>query len=89
MRVARLTIKHFRGFDAIEVVPRGHVLLVGEPRGGRTDMLTALGLALAVDGPRNIGEFDFHKRDLTAPMEIEVVLADLDPDLVQRHASGR
>lgn len=84
MRVARLTIKHFRGFDAIEVAPKGHVLLVGEPRAGRTDMLTALGLALAVDGPRNVGEFDFHQRDLTAPIEIEVVLADLSPDLVQR-----
>jgi hypothetical protein len=34
MRVLRLEIRHFRGFAHAVVLPRGHVLVVGEPRAG-------------------------------------------------------
>jgi hypothetical protein len=32
-----------RSTELVEVIPRHHVLLVGEPRGGRSDLLAALG----------------------------------------------
>jgi putative ATP-dependent endonuclease of the OLD family len=84
LKIVRVTAKNFRGYRDVEVVPRGNVLLVGEPRAGRTDLLEAIGLALAVDPPRALAEFDFHERNLDAPIEIEVVLAELSGELVQR-----
>jgi hypothetical protein len=42
MRVARLEIERFRGFEAFELLPRENVLVVGEPRAGRSDLIAAL-----------------------------------------------
>ncbi len=42
MRVARLEIERFRGFEAFELLPRDNVLAVGEPRAGRSDLIAAL-----------------------------------------------
>ncbi|WP_067067545.1 ATP-dependent nuclease [Carbonactinospora thermoautotrophica] len=77
MRVLRCVIEHFRGFDQVEVVPRGHVLLVGEPRAGRTDLLTALARVLNFDASRVLEEFDFHGGDTSRDIHIEVTLGDL------------
>lgn len=42
MRVARLEINQFRGFESFVLIPRANVLVVGEPRAGRSDLIAAL-----------------------------------------------
>jgi putative ATP-dependent endonuclease of the OLD family len=83
VRILRCSIRNFRGFDEVEVVPRGHVLLVGEPRSGRSDLLAALGKVFEVDLTR-LDERDFYRCDLDGDIEIEVTLGDLGSDLQQR-----
>src|SRR5512132_3092664 len=85
MRVLRLEIRHFRGFKQATVLPRGHALVVGEPRAGRSDLLAALNRILDPDATKaTLEEWDFHAGDLTRDIEIEVVLGELGPDLTQR-----
>ena len=84
MRIARVRISGFRGYREVAVVPRAHVLLVGEPRSGRTDLLSAIALVLDSENPRAITEFDFHQQDTTGSIDIEVTLVDLDPRIQQR-----
>jgi hypothetical protein len=85
MQVLRLEIQHFRGFAQATVFPRGHALVVGEPRAGRSDLLAALTRVLDPDATKAaLEEWDFHAHDLTRDIEIEVVLGELGPDLTQR-----
>lgn len=42
MRIARVEITRFRGFESLVLVPRTHVVAVGEPRAGRSDLIAAL-----------------------------------------------
>jgi hypothetical protein len=51
MRIARVEITRFRGFESFELVPRQHVVIVGEPRAGRSDIIAALRRVLE---PRSI-----------------------------------
>ena len=83
VRILRCSVHNFRGFDNVEVLPRDHVLLVGEPRSGRSDLLAALSKVFEVDLTK-LDERDFHAGDLTADIEIEVTLGDLSQDLQQR-----
>lgn len=83
MRILRCSIRHYRGFDELEIVPRGHVLLVGAPRSGRSDVLNALSKVFELEQTR-LEERDFHKGDLSRDIEIEVTLGDLSVDLAQR-----
>ncbi len=84
MKIARVRIDGFRGFDHFEVRPAGHVLLVGEPRAGRSSLLSALALVLDSEPPRAVGEHDFFELDTTRSIEIEVALLDLSATLRQR-----
>ena len=84
MRIARVRIKGFRGYREVEVLPATHVLLVGEPRSGRTDLLSAISLVLDSNNPRTITEFDFHQQDTSGLIDIEVTLVNLDPLIQQR-----
>ncbi len=84
MRVLRCVVEHFRGFDRVEVVPGRHVLLVGEPRAGRSDLLTALGRTLNFDASRVLEEFDFHRGDTSQDIQIEVTLGDLGSALQEQ-----
>lgn len=83
MKLRRVQISQFRGFDSFELVPRGHVLAVGEPRAGRSDLLAAISKVFEIDATR-VSEIDFHDQDLTQPIEVEVVVGDLGPDLTQQ-----
>jgi len=42
MRVSRLLATNFRGWAELDLVAKGDVLAVGEPRAGRTDLVVAL-----------------------------------------------
>jgi hypothetical protein len=83
VRVLRCTVGNFRGFERTEIVPREHVVLVGEPRAGRSDLLAALGKVFEVDASR-MDEFDFHNSDLSKNVEIEVIAGELGGTLEQR-----
>ncbi len=79
VRVHRLEVRRFRGFKAATIVPAGHVLLVGEPGAGRSDIIEALDRVLSPDSTRwrLPSEFDFYGRDTRQRAEIEVVLGAL------------
>lgn len=83
VRILHCSIQNFRGFDHVEIMPRGHVLLVGEPRSGRSDLLAALSKVFEIDLTR-LDERDFHRGDLTADIGIEVALGDLSEALQQQ-----
>lgn len=42
MRISRLRLHDFRGWPELDLRPHGHVLLVGVPRAGRSDIIAAL-----------------------------------------------
>lgn len=42
MRITRLRASNFRGWAELDLRPSSHVLVVGEPRAGRTDLVSAL-----------------------------------------------
>jgi putative ATP-dependent endonuclease of OLD family len=84
LNILRLAMVNWRGFERTVLEPRGHVLLVGEPRAGRTAVLTALHRVLDPEATRVVEEFDFFATDLSQDILIEVVLGGLDADLQQR-----
>jgi putative ATP-dependent endonuclease of the OLD family len=51
MRIARLQITGFRGFESFVLFTHEHVVVVGEPRAGRSDLVAALRRVLE---PRNV-----------------------------------
>lgn len=85
MRVARIRIQRFRGFKHAEFHFPGSVVLAGEPRAGRSDVVEALRRVL---DPRSttsrVNSLDLHRPlDPSSPelTEVEVTLLDLDADL--------
>ncbi|MEU3642922.1 hypothetical protein AB0E59_06005 [Lentzea sp. NPDC034063] len=95
MRVTRLVISGFRGWDNLDLRPVGHVLLAGVPRAGRSDVIAALVRVLDPDTARSPSVADL-RQHVEAPVpgesqvttraevaEIEVTLSDLDPDAQQ------
>ena len=85
MRVRYLRIANFRGFERLELKPKEHIFLVGQPGAGRSDLVEALWRVLSADSTRFplTEDLDFYKRDLTRRIEVEVVLGDLGPNLEQ------
>jgi hypothetical protein len=53
VRVTRLLINGFRGWERLDLRPGNHVLLAGVPRAGRTDIITALARVLDPDTARS------------------------------------
>lgn len=85
MKVRSLRIANFRGFERVEMRPRDHVFLVGQPGAGRSDLVEALWRVLSPESARFplSEDLDFFNRDLTRRIEIEVVLGELGPNLEQ------
>jgi putative ATP-dependent endonuclease of OLD family len=83
IRYARIT--HFRGFNQLELRPRDNVFVVGQPGAGRSDLVEALWRVLSSDSTRFplSEDLDFHKRDLSKRIEVEVVLGELGPEIEQ------
>ncbi|MFE7528052.1 hypothetical protein ACFU7Y_20390 [Kitasatospora sp. NPDC057542] len=67
MRVTRLLIEGFRGWEHLDVRPREHVLLAAVPRAGRTDLLAALARALDPNSSRGAALSDLHQKWVTDP----------------------
>jgi putative ATP-dependent endonuclease of the OLD family len=85
VRVYRLELHRFRGFDATTIVPVNHVLLSGEPGAGRSNIIEALDRVLSPESTRGRlpTEFDFYRRDTSQRAEVEVVLGALGNELEQ------
>src|SRR3954451_19484546 len=85
MRVLGADYCRFRGFEQLQIEPRGHVLLLGEPRAGRSDALQGLSRVLGWGGQRieEPDEADFHMCDTSARAEVEVVLGEVGPEIEQ------
>ena len=82
MYIKELHIRHFRGFTDLTVRPKGHVVIMGEPSAGRSNLLDGLGRVLDADASRTrvTTELDFHNRDTSQPIQISVTLAELGPE---------
>ena len=78
MRILRLHVRRFRGFDDLTITPQKHLVLMGEPGAGRSDLVEGLRRVLAPDSTRfPLSEpTDFHVNDLTTRAEIEAYLGD-------------
>ena len=94
MLITRVRVTNFRGWVDLDLRPRGHALIIGEPRAGRSDLVAALTRVLDPRSTRmhpTIG--DIHQEMssgsvVTAPYaEIEVTLAQLPAD-VELEADG-
>jgi hypothetical protein len=86
MRVRQLRLVNFRGFKDTLIVPRGHVLLVGEPRAGRSDVIEALRRIFNPDSTRFplTEPLDFHASNVDQRAGAIVVVGDLGQNLEQR-----
>src|SRR6266568_4476373 len=86
MYVKVLRIQRFRGFRDLTIKPKGHVVVMGPPSSGRSDLMEALVRVLDPEASRTrtTTEIDFFNKQTSQPIQIEVTLADLGPDLEQR-----
>ena len=85
MHVKELHIRNFRGFSDLTVKPKGHVVVMGEPSAGRSDLIEALGRVLDANSSRTrvTTELDFHLSDTSQPIEITLTLGDLGDSVIQ------
>ena len=69
----------------MRVKPKGHVVIMGEPAAGRSDLIEAMARVLDSDSSRTriTTELDFHNQDTSLPIQISITVADLGPDLEQ------
>src|SRR5712691_694614 len=86
MLVRQLEIRRFRGFEALKLLALNHVVLIGEPRAGRSDVIEGLRRVLSPDSTRSSlsDDIDLYQRDRSFRAEVEVVLGDLGPVLTQQ-----
>ena len=85
MHVKELHIQHFRGFSYLVLKPQDHVVVMGEPGAGRSDLIEALGRVLETTASRtrSTTELDFYNKDTSKPIQITLTLGRLDEDIKQ------
>ncbi|MEX2159142.1 MAG: hypothetical protein WEB04_07045 [Dehalococcoidia bacterium] len=84
MQIVQLIARNFRSFEELTLRPAGHVVLLGPPGMGRSNLIEALSRVLDPDMlRRSVGELDFHARRTDQPISIELVLGHLGPQLEQ------
>lgn len=85
MRIARVRLQRFRGYDGAEFRFDGSVVIAGEPRAGRTDLVEALRRVLDPHGTTSrVNPLDIFRPlpDDEQPLtEVEVTLLDLGTEL--------
>ena len=85
MQVKELHIRRFRGFSDLLIRPKGHVVVMGEPGAGRSDLIEALARVLDADASRTriTTELDFWNRNTSEPIQITLTLGELGDDFEQ------
>lgn len=88
MKVTRVRIQDFRGYESADIFASGHVVIAGEPRGGRTDLVTALRRVLDPKSTASrVDPLDIRRNSDVqqgGPLtEVEVTLTDLGIELEQ------
>ena len=91
MRVARVRLHLFRGYTEQVILPAGHAVVVGEPRAGRSDLITGLRRVLDPRSWSRTPDLSDIHRPAPDPGEdaadgetvVEVTLARLGGDLEQ------
>jgi putative ATP-dependent endonuclease of OLD family len=91
VRLAKLSIKNFRNFEAIDIALSGNVVLLGENRVGKSNLLFAIRLVLdptLADAARQLKLSDFWDGcDLAQEPQIEVHLDFAEFDNDDAHAA--
>ena len=79
LHVKELFIQSFRGFSELTVRPKGHLVVMGEPGAGRSDLIEALGRVLnaTTARTRETTEVDFYGRDIKKPIHITLTIGGL------------
>jgi putative ATP-dependent endonuclease of the OLD family len=63
MRIARVRLQRFRGFQSADLILSGHTIIAGEPRSGRSDIVEALKRVLDPRSTRSrVNPLDIHRR---------------------------
>src|SRR6266851_2779592 len=85
MLIHRVHLRNFRGFADLIVMPHTHVVLMGEPGAGRSDLVEGLRRVMSVDSTRLplTEPTDFYGGDLTSRAEVEITIGGLEPDQEQ------
>jgi len=92
MRIARITIKNFRGIAEAKVNFQGHTVIIGDNNSGKSSLLEAIDLVLGPDRLSRaapIDEHDFYasryldSEENPVPIEIEVIVVDLSPEQIR------
>ena len=85
MQVHRLDIRRFRGFELATIEPAGHVLLTGEPRTGRSNVIEGLDRVLSPESTRRTCRPSLISTSGTrvSRAEVEAVLGTLGEEVEQ------
>lgn len=87
MRLSKLSIKNFRNFQAVDIALSDNVVLIGQNRAGKSNLLFAIQLVLdptLPDSARQLKLTDFWDGgpvDYSVPIEVHLELSDFATDL--------
>ncbi len=87
MRLSKLSIRNFRNFQSVDIPLAGNVVLLGQNRVGKSNLLFAIQLILdptLPDSARQLKLTDFWDggpADFSAPIEVHLELSDFATDM--------
>jgi putative ATP-dependent endonuclease of the OLD family len=91
VRIRRVDIENFRGIDALTwLIPadQDFICLIGPGDSTKSTILEAINIALSDRWSLALSDTDFHKADISAPINIRVTLIDLPDDIIRNDALG-
>ncbi|WP_245466708.1 AAA family ATPase [Mesorhizobium sp. M1A.F.Ca.IN.022.07.1.1] len=87
MYLSKLSIRNFKNFQSIDIALAGNVVLLGENRVGKSNLLFAIQLILdptLPDSARQLKLTDFWDggpADYSAPIEVHMKISDFETDM--------
>jgi putative ATP-dependent endonuclease of OLD family len=87
MRLSKLSIRNFRNFQSIDIPLSGNVVLLGQNRVGKSNLLFAIQLILDPTLPDSVRQlkltdfWDGGPADYSAPIEVHLELSDFATDM--------
>lgn len=79
MHISEFRIQNFRSIKDISIIMSGYAVLLGPNNSGKSNILRALNLFFSAS-TKGISEEDFFQKDISKPIEIEVVFSSLKPE---------